>query len=86
VEGLEIKKDMKKISYGNWQKVKFNFVRDFYKFKEFLYRKDFTLAGMVLKDFRNHIEILTRVLEKMEEEYELKRKKHLRERLETILK
>ncbi len=64
---------MKKISYGNWQKVEFNFTKDFYEFKEFLYKKDFTLAGMVLKDFRNHIEILTRVLEKMQKEYQLKR-------------
>lgn len=65
-------KSKKRINYGNWNTL--DFKGDFYEFKGNLYKKDFTVAGMILKDFRNGVESLTNVLRKMEEEYNLERK------------
>lgn len=60
-----------KIDYGDWEKVKFNFVKDFYRFKIFLQAKDSDMAKMTIETFRDRIATLMEVSNKMHEEYEI---------------
>jgi len=61
---------MKKINYGNWRRGQQNFKGDFSLFKNFLYKKDMTMARIVLRDFGKKVKALQSVLIKMEREYQ----------------
>ena len=64
---------MKRINYGNWKSKKLDFIGNFNVFKAYLIKKDYTIAKGALNDFTKGVESLTKVMEKMQIEYFLKK-------------